>query len=802
MTRFRLGIAVVVVVALLAGLMTWVLAGRWTYHFEADGVPPVTVTLPTLAGAPAFTALPPTATASLPLAMSLISRPVRIEAPIVAGTATVTFSYDPAALPPGVDAARDLMVVTYLDEYDLWLPAGDDVDPVAHTVTAETTHFSQWALAVTDPQQLRDDQALAERLEASTSGAIAELITGEQDPLRCDPNRVLMPATVREPVAMTTQLCQEVLDDGTYRLQYVNTSGMPRIMQLPPGFVEDTEFLAGFDESLSRLMAARHPGRAVVPVGSSLSVRFADQDVAERTEITGETDWSGYFVSLFRLLAATVLLDKAKEDSKERKLAEDIDKAFMAPELWDCVNDANNELRKSGDLIAAVNKAIGKCLKEAIEGLVDALGGTLGTLKRVVVRFLERRINPLLATEKLMDLARAEMAGILQAVGTLGYDLDTSVTIRPARRISAGEATGLPEVLWDGDFRNLGCGQLPAGTTVPGRPENTCVAAVHADLDGNGTDDTLLLWRPPVRGRDFDGPQQGVGGAALLDDGTFDLLEDPPTTWPSDYDDLNLFDATQVVRLGVDGREEVVVAFASGANTTHHVVLAVGADRRLRTVSGIPKGGPFRVYRGGGAGYNSDFGCVTSKGRPLLSTPGSVTYWGTSDVPTFYGWSREFYELDDVQLRYVGREGGVASDFRGPEAGSDCRDPDPSARGPEVGVTGTAGATPAETTSGFLRAVLDSDRSGVSRYLAGDQLDSSWANGQGVDAWQQARIATHSAPSAWRNAAPECAPAEASSYDDTLTSTCRLTSASGALLYVRLRGAEPTGWTVTGALAL
>lgn len=54
-------------------------------------------------------------------------------------------------------------------------------------------------------------------------------------------------------------------------------------------------------------------------------------------------------------------------------------------------------------------------------------------------------------------------------------------------------------------------------------------------------------------------------------------------------------------------------------------------------------------------------------------------------------------------------------------AGSDCSAPDPSARGPEIGATATAD----ETASGFLRAVVDTDRSGVSRYLAGDHLDSS-----------------------------------------------------------------------------
>jgi len=136
----RRGVGVLVVICLVAGLVTYVLVRNRTFHFEADGAPAVTVTLPALAGSPTFTPLPPADPDSAPLAMRLISNPVRIEAPVIAGTATVSLTYDPAALPPGT-TTDDLMVVTYLDEYDLWLPAGADVDPVAHTVTAQTSHF-------------------------------------------------------------------------------------------------------------------------------------------------------------------------------------------------------------------------------------------------------------------------------------------------------------------------------------------------------------------------------------------------------------------------------------------------------------------------------------------------------------------------------------------------------------------------------------------------------------------------------------------------------------------------------------
>jgi len=801
--RRTIALVMFVVVTLAAAVTTWTVMAQRPYHFQADGVSPLTVTVPWGTSEPTFTVLAAPTPQSLPLATTLLSRPVRIEAPNVTGMASITFSYDPAALPAGAGTERDLMVVTYLEEYDLWLPAGAEVDQAAHTVTATTTHFSEWALAVTDPQQLRDEKALADRLERSTGGGLAEWIVGRQDSLDCDPNRVLMPATVREPVALDTQLCQEVLDDGSYRLHYVNTSGMPRVMKLPAGFIEEQDLLEGFNQSVGRLMADRHPARAVVPDGGRLTVRFADRDIPPNAEITGDTDWSVYFVSLFRLLAATVLLDKAPEGIRERKLADDIDAAFLRPELWDCADAAADELRSSGDLPKAVTTALGTCLKEAIGAVVDKLGGKLGAAKKLVAGFLERRVNPLLSIPKLTELARAEMNGIMQAVGTFGYGLDTTVTIRPARMMSLAESAALPTTLWNGDVATLGCPQVPAGMTVPGAPASgVCISAVSADLDGNGTQDRLLLWRPPWRGLFDDGWSTAkLGAVALLDDGTFHLLEDPPATWAtSEYGEVDVFDATQTVRLGADAREQVVVAVTIGANTLHHVVLSVGTNRRLRTVSGPQDKDPFRLFSGGGAGYSSGYGCVTSGGRSLLATTGSVTSRDLATGTSIYGWTREFYQLNDVRLQYVGREGGVAADVRGPEAGSDCSSLDPAARGPDIGPVRTAGSTPEETADGFVRAVISGDRSGVSRFLAGDRLDAEWAGGAGVDAWVQARIATQADRSAWTSAVPQCSVPE-QSYGGSSMSTCAVTGTSGTTLYLRLTGSVPVGWTVSAAVS-
>jgi hypothetical protein len=38
--------------------------------------------------------------------------------------------------------------------------------------------------------------------------------------------------------ALSPKLCEEVLADGSYRLQYINTTGTPQLVHLPDGFTE------------------------------------------------------------------------------------------------------------------------------------------------------------------------------------------------------------------------------------------------------------------------------------------------------------------------------------------------------------------------------------------------------------------------------------------------------------------------------------------------------------------------------------------------------------------------------------
>jgi len=332
-------------------------------------------------------------------------------------------------------------------------------------------------------------------------------------------------------------------------------------------------------------------------------------------------------------------------------------------------------------------------------------------------------------------------------------------------------------------------------------PSDVCASTIEADLDGNRVPDRLVLWRPPQEDLVNDPDLlPRVGAVAFLDDGTFHLLADPPSAWPdSDYGTAGHFEAARVVRLGGDERHQVLVTVTLGANTVHHVALVLGRDRRLRTVGHEAVAGPFRFSEGGGAGYRSEFGCVTSQGRPLVSLAGSVTLGGQDGVPTQYGWTRTFQRLDDTVLRHVGREGGVATNSTGAPAGGDCAAVVPAERGPEIGVPGRAATSPTRAAQEFLTAVLDADRNGVSRLLSGTGVEQSWGGGPGSDAWVEARRATQADRQAWRSAALRCADQEIGTDGESYQNCVYEVANIDVGLFLRLRGTAE-GWTVAGAL--
>jgi hypothetical protein len=459
---------------------------------------------------------------------------------------------------------------------------------------------------------------------------------------------------------------------------------MPQIVHLPPVF---TEHDPGYelDPLLGRLLTGDNPRSAVVEVGGSLDLRFASSAVTTATRITGDTDWAVYVVITIRQVLAAALMAKPGDN----KLLTKLDDTLKVADVWDCAIGAAQEIaaaQTAAEKIADIGKATADCFKEVAVGAVaKGVGDLLGVAKDTVENFLKGRADPLLALPDLMDLARGEVTGILQAAGKAGGGLDTSVTIVPVRVMNFAEASALPLTPLAGAGQ---CQPPPANVPLPaGAPADTqCVFVVSADLDGNGKPDRLLLWQTQALNDPAQPPDGQYGAVAYLDDGTFHILEESPATWrlPNFFSVEQLYPA-QVAYLGNDRRQQVMVSIILGANTNWRVIMTVGADRRLHALSAAD-GFTVTLSSGGGAAYSSGYGCVVSQGQPLIASGTSRTISSVS-LATGYKWTTDYYELHDLQWAHIATAAGQAplNGWTGVNVGSNCSNPDPSQRGPKIG---------------------------------------------------------------------------------------------------------------------
>jgi hypothetical protein len=653
--------------------------------FTKDGQK-IQVQVPGQAGPPTLTSLPPLAVQAVPAGMKVLTQPVHIAAGPFTGKGTLTFGYATAALPRTAQAGRDLTVLAYVPSVSAWLPVGGTVNATAHTVTISTQHFSNWALAVTDPAELSEEEAEDRELSKTLGGKLGALIAGDQDSLGCSPANPLLAAQMSEDAALTDKLCEELLPDGTYRLQYVNTTGTPQLIQVPDGFtMHDPSY--ELDPLLGRLLAGGSH-TAVVPDGGSLDVQFPGSAVSSDTRITGDTDWTVYVVSTVRQALAAALGLKAGDTKMLGKL----DDALNAADLYDCASSAPQQVAAASTApgkVAALAKLAAKCGKDfAVDHAAKAVASLAGVAVDTTEEFLKGRVDPLLALPDLMDLGRGEVSGLSQGMFSAA-GLDTRLTIIPVRYMNLAEASALPVA----DLTQQGtCQAPPASDPLPaGAPPGIqCLAAVSADLDGDGKPDHLLLWEstdpdiPDQMTGQADPPQ--VGAVAYLDDGTFHVLRESPSDWKlPGFLSVEELQPVQVASLGDDRRQQVLATITIGSSTNWQVILAVGKDRQLHALQATD-GSTVALASGGAVAYSSSYGCVDSSSQPLVTQEGTQTVQLGDGKDHGYSWSIDYYRLLDLQWTHVATHTGKAPSMQTPppSVGSDCSNPDPAQRGPEI----------------------------------------------------------------------------------------------------------------------
>lgn len=172
-----------------------------------------------------------------PAAAVMLGKPVRIEGNVGDKPHSISFSFEGARTPAGADPATDLTIVVRDEESKTWIPVGGTINVENHTITAETTHFSEWGLSVTDPNELRNLQRLREMKPSSQiSKYVIQTMYGEPlSPLKCDANLPLVAAHISGGLTQGNQLCVNYVGSGLYRLSFTNDSELPYRFTLQPG---------------------------------------------------------------------------------------------------------------------------------------------------------------------------------------------------------------------------------------------------------------------------------------------------------------------------------------------------------------------------------------------------------------------------------------------------------------------------------------------------------------------------------------------------------------------------------------
>jgi hypothetical protein len=785
----------VVVVAVGAAWALWPDHGTHSATFSGQGVVPVRVEAPAAAGSIGIHASDAPAAGTVPSGMRVLSRPVRIDADRFDGWATITFDYGGRALPAGADQGQDLTLLTRRTDLGAWLPTGGVVDTAKHTVTVKTKHFSEWTLAVTDPVALAAAQDDALRSRSTAGGQLGRILAGDDEELDCSPRNLLLPARGDDPLTLSTKLCEEVVADGSYRLTWVNTGGVPRLLKAPPGFTVEPEPEFTTDRFIAWVRTRGDSRTAVVGPGGKVTFRFAGGAVATGTEITGDVDWVIYSLGIIRSVVSLVVGSESEGGAHYRgktvtKLARKIDDLLSDADSLDCVgkNAPKAGFRGSGaELAAALGDTVRTCLPTILKALVKGLGSLLGVAGLALTSIFKRRLNVLAAVPEALKLARDEISGLSLSLLSLGRNVDTRLHLEPTRVMTTPEAAALAVTPHEYPYRDYT--SLTPGAPLPaGAPAGlTCVQVVSADLDGNGKPDRLLTW-------DTDDPaaasssERRISAVAYLDDGTFHLLDDSPRSWTAtDEAGATALRPVAVARLGNDRREQVVAAFdLSGANTIHNVVLTVTADKHLRTVVG-EDAGFFEIATGGGAAYSSEFGCATADGKRLATLASTVTHFQTGT----YSLSASYYRLEGRTLTWVGQQGG----FRATQAaaqqrlakfyGQECRS------APTVSLAKVA-ATPEAALTTVLGA---RNEDAAAPYLSGG--DESWRNGAGMDVWGLMTGSLRSGVPGWRSATPSCVP-PTTNPGGIASTTCTVAGPAGPLTALLQQYGPRYGWTVDG----
>jgi hypothetical protein len=310
----------------------------------------------------------------------------------------------------------------------------------------------------------------------------------------------------------------------------------------------------------------------------------------------------------------------------------------------------------------------------------------------------------------------------------------------------------------------MSCVTLTAGWVLPSAPDRiTCAMFTAADLDGDGAQDVVAVWRVDAPSGTSPSGMTDEGAVAFLDDGSTRSVAEPFATWGLAGKNIPTVvgepaqDSVRVASLTADRRQQVLFAAAAGGSTMFYGLLALGADGGLHMTT-AESGSPAILPSGGGLNYPFGIGCVEHSGLPYLALAQAIPAI-SGDLSGSKTWSVGYYSLQDTMLSYAGRAAGYTDGLSGiiAESGGSC------SQHPyvEMARIDKEPATPVAAATYLLGTAVDAGQglAYARSVLGGPDTDSLSYSGTGYDdgrIWETLGEAIAPDPSRWRSATVDC----------------------------------------------
>lgn len=388
----------------------------------------------------------------------------------------------PDTLPAGI-APEMIGYLTKLEPSGVWLWMGGDYDPATRTVTLQTSHFSEWMLGYTDPEQLlADAQDISYR--SFVSKPLLEAMYGKTPKVKCSKTgktpkslehiQTLVDVELDDPEQPGLKACMGIDEStGNYNLEIANPHMYPIRLKLPEGVTvkHDLTEDIGLPQHAYALAQTGSEYAGVLFMQSKVRLEVIPEKLNNGSVIVGKLDLHAFVFDtvmwLTDLLKTQRSLEKAQgaDDPKTRaKIAESYAQQIkLYYKHGKCVNEVVEQALDDDKLIAGhmAYTVLDKCFGTAADIVAEGISRVSKHPPKEVLKGLASLWSTRLEILKSAMQEGREIAGTLpKAIEQVksGY----KVKIRPTRDVhferalpEAGESVfGYPQ--WsDGGYRKL-----------------------------------------------------------------------------------------------------------------------------------------------------------------------------------------------------------------------------------------------------------------------------------------------------------------------------------------------------------